>query len=192
MPLATPLIEGASSTVISKDDQWQLAAWAFKMAMLVDVANPDVPEQFFSAAERKQFHQTTLPNEHVRVFLANYKYGRHPTHAKTPSHVLTERDGNKKSFKLKISTITAGCLAMQVMSVRSVTSGELEYASEIAFEFLGRAREAVVPIWPPSSDAVRWPPSATMDQADIEDWTDMWAKAQGVTPRPESDTQHST
>ena len=63
----------------------------------------------------------------VRVFLAKYQYGQHPAHAAIPHHTLTRRD-DQQPFHLKISTITAGCLAMQVMSVRSQTSGELVYA----------------------------------------------------------------
>jgi hypothetical protein len=76
--------------------------------------------------------------------------------------------------------MTAGALGMQVMAVRSAESGELVYASEIEFEFLGKAREAIVPIWPPASGAVRWPPTQAMTQQDIEDWTDMWQKAAGL------------
>jgi len=98
-------------------------------------------------------------------------------------HTLTERQGERKSFDLKISTMTVGSLGMQVMAVRSTTSEELVYASEIEFEFLGKAKEAVVPIWPPRSDAIRWPPALTMTQQDIEDWTEMWRKAAGLYPQ---------
>jgi hypothetical protein len=69
---------------------------------------------------------------------------------------------------------------MQVMATRSTVSGELAYASEIEFEFLGKAKDAIASIWPPMPSAVRWPPNATMTQEDIEDWTDMWRTAQGL------------
>ena len=70
--------------------------------------------------------------------------------------------------------MTGGALGMQVMAVRSVSTRELVYASEIEFEFLGKAKDAVVRIWPPNDDAVRWPPSRAMTQQDVEDWTGMW------------------
>jgi len=54
------------------------------------------------------------------------------------------------------------------MAVRSTASGELVYASEIEFEFLGKAKDAIVPIWPPNSGAVRWPAAQAMTQQDIE------------------------
>ena len=174
-PLATPLILGNDDVLLPPAAQWKLAAWAYKMAMLLEVANPDDPRRFFAAADRKQFRDTTLAHERVRVFLSNYEYGQHPAHAHVPVHNLTEREGDRRSFDLKISTMTAGALGMQVMAVRSISSGELVYASKIESEFLGKAKDAVVRIWPPSSDAVRWPPVETMAQQDVEDWTDMWS-----------------
>jgi hypothetical protein len=173
-PLATPLIIGTDDAIIPPAAQWKLAAWAYKMAMLIEVANPDNPPDFFTPSERLQFRQTTLPHECVRVFLAKYDYGQHPAHSATPLHTYTQREGERKTFKLKISTMTAGALAMQLMSVRLATSDDLVYASEMEFEFLGKAVDAVLPIWPPRSEAVRWPPKQPMTTQDIEDWTNMW------------------
>ena len=186
-PVATPLITGDQDVILPPGDQWKLAAWAYKTAMLLEVAIPpnERPPLFFTPSERKQFRDTTLAHERVRVFLSKYDYGQHPAHAQLPLHTLTRREEDRQSFDLKISTMTAGSLGMQVMAVRSVASGELVYASEIEFEFLGKANEAVVPIWPPNPDAVRWPPAQTMTQQDIEDWTDMWRKAAGLYPQSE-------
>lgn len=144
------------------------------MAMLLEVAIPPAERAplFFTPSERKQFRDTTLAHERVRVFLSKYDYGQHPAHAHLPRHILTQREDARRSFDLKISTMTAGSLGMQVMAVRSTASGELAYASEIEFEFLGKAKQAIVPIWPPTSSAVRWPPIETMTQQDIEDWTE--------------------
>ena len=177
-PIATRLITGNDGALLPPDHQWKLAAWAYKMAMLLEVAIPPDERQpvFFTSEERKQFHDTTLAHERVRIFLSKYDHGNHPAHARQQAPHCTERDGEKKAFDLKICTITAGALGMQVMAVRSVTSGQLIYASEIEFEFLGKAKDAIVPIWPPRSEAVRWPPRQTMTQQDVEDWTDMWEK----------------
>lgn len=185
-PIATSLIIGNDDIVLAPGNQWKLAAWAYKMAMLLEVAVPPAERGplFFTPSERKQFRDTTLAHERVRVFLSKYKYGQHPAHAYMPRHRLTERAEQRRSFDLKISTMTAGSLGMQVMAVRSAASSELIYASEIEFEFLGKATESIVPIWPPNPDAIRWPPTQTMTQQDIEDWTDMWQKAAGI-PRSE-------
>ena len=181
-----PLIIGTDNVVLSPGDQWKVSAWAYMMAMLLEVAIPpgERPPLFFTPAERKQFHDTTLAHECVRVFLSKYDYGQHPGHANLPVHTLTEREGERKSFDLKISTLTAGALGMQLMAVRSVPSGELIYSSEIEYEFLGKAKDAIVAIWPPSSEAIRWPPREAMTQQDIEDWTDMWRKAAGLYLKP--------
>jgi hypothetical protein len=107
-PLATPLIEGNQDIIIKPAEQWTLAAWAFKMALLLEIAAKENPQPFFTAAERKQFRETLIPSEKVRVFLAKYEYGQHPAHAAIPLHTLTRRD-DQQPFHLKISTITAGC-----------------------------------------------------------------------------------
>lgn len=95
----------------------------------------------------------------------------------TPRHTFTERTGPQRSFYLKISTVTAGYLAMQVMCVRSVASNELVPADEIEFELSGSARQVVLPIWPPVPGYLQWPPGRTMSHQDVQDWTSMWIKA---------------
>ena len=185
--LALPLIvgEGVVSLALGPESQGQLAAWAYKMAMLVEVSNPDTSTEFFTPADRLRFRQTTSAPRFVRVFLGRYDFGHRPAHATTPRHTLTARADAKRKFYLKISTITVGYLAMQVMSVRSVESKELVPASEIEFEFDGLAREAVIPIWPPGPGHVAWPPVHTMSHQDIEDLTSMWIKAANPSARPD-------
>ncbi len=181
-PIASPLILGEPIDIIKPADQERLAAWAYKMALLLEVAMPQEERapQFFTAAERLDFRQTTFPNEHVRVFLANFKYGQEPAHAHQHQQTLTRRD-DKVTFERRVSTITAGCLAMQVFAVRLVATGQLAYAtSEMEVEFLGKAKTAIAPIWPPSPNAVRWSDLDVMSKEDIEEFTEMWSKAEGL------------
>ena len=176
-PLATPLILGDAVDLIKPADQWKLAAWIYKMAMLLEIATPrqERSPDFFTAAERLDFRKTKIPNEHVRVFMANYKCGQVPAHANQHLLTLTRRE-DQVSVHLKITTITAGCMAMQVVAVRSVDTGQLMYAtSEMEVEFQGKAKCAIAPIWP-SSEAVRWSLLEMMTQQDVEDWTDTWSK----------------
>ena len=177
-PIASPLIRGEDSVVLSPNDQWKLAAWAYKMAILLEVSIPpgERPPLFFYPEDRRQFRDTTTADEHVRIFVSKYQYGQRPGHAQLREHNFTERENKNRSFDLRVSTMTAGQLGMQVIAVRSVLSAELVYASEIEFNLLGKAKNAIVRVWPPNSEAVRWPPRATMTQQDIEDWTEMWSK----------------
>src|SRR5438067_8207286 len=94
-PIATPLITGNEDLVLAPSAQWKLSTWAYKMAMLLEVAIPpnERPPLFFTPAERKQFRDTTLAHERVRVFLSKYEFGQHPAHAHLPMHTLTERQG---------------------------------------------------------------------------------------------------
>ena len=173
-PLASPLIVGGDAVELTPESRSRLAAWAYKMAMLVEVANPDKSVEFFTPAERLLFRQTTTAHPLVRVFLSRYDFGQRPAHALTPCHRFEEKTGARRTFYLKLSTITAGHLAMQVMSVRSAESNELVPASEMEFEFCGTARDAVIPIWPIVPESPSWPPVHTMSHDDIEAWTSMW------------------
>ena len=65
--------------------------------------------------------------------------------------------------------MTAGCLAMQVLSVRSVASNELVPAGTLGLDVFGRARGTVSPIWPPVPGNLEWPPARTMSHQDLED-----------------------
>jgi hypothetical protein len=181
-PIASPLILGESVDIIRPADQERLAAWAYKMALLLEVVVPQKERaaEFFTAAERFDFRQTTLPNEHVRVLLANFKYGQEPAHAHQHQHTLTRRD-DQITFERRICTITAGCMALQVFAIRRVDTGGLAYAtSEMEVEFLGRAKTAIAHIWPPTSNAVRWSNLDVMSKEDIEEFTEMWSKAEGL------------
>jgi hypothetical protein len=92
-PIATPLITGNEDVVLSPGHQWKLAAWAYKMAMLLEEAipPPEKPPLFFTRSERKQFRETTLAHERVRVFLSKYDYGQHSARPTAAPHADTAR-----------------------------------------------------------------------------------------------------
>jgi hypothetical protein len=151
------------------------------MALLLDARMPHVEYgQFFTSTDRLQFRHRTVAHPYVRVFLAKYEYGHHPAHAIIPRHKLTERDGERRTFTLLISTVTTGHLALQVMSVRSEATGQLVPASEVAFNFEGLAKYAVLSLWPVDKYVVSWPPEYAMDALELEEWTAMWGKPIGL------------
>jgi hypothetical protein len=172
-PLITPMITGDEAITLSADNQSTIAAWAYKMAMLLEVPAVGNRDPYFTPAERLQFRQTSLAHPYVKVFLARYAFGQHPGFAMDQRHTFTERSTGTARL-LKVATMTVGHLAMQLMAVRSTASGELVPASEMEFEFLGKARRAVLQIWPTNPLGVSWPPELTMDGQDLEEWVNMW------------------
>ncbi len=113
---------------------------------------------------------------------SKYDNGQTPAHAHQQLPLMTRRDDGFAT-RLKICTITAGAFGMQVVAVRSVASEALVYASsEMECELQGKAKTAIMPIWPPTNEGLRWPPVDTMTQQDVEDWTEMWSKADGQRP----------
>jgi len=183
-PIATPLVLGDREDVIKPLDQWKLAAWAYKMALLLEIAMPpeERSQEFYTPDERLQFRQTTIANEHVRVFLARYQCGQHPAHAHQQQLTLTRREDGFKC-RLRLTTVTAGSLGMQVIGIRSVSDGRLLFAkTEMEIELLGKARNAIAPIWPPTNEALRWSGLEVMTSEDIENWTAMWSDSDSVLP----------
>lgn len=169
------MITGDEAITLSADKQSAIAAWAYKMAMLLEVAAIGNRDPYFTPAERLQFRHTSLAHPYVKVFLARYAFGQHPGFAMDQRHTFTERSTGTARL-LKIATMTVGHLAMQLLAVRSTTSGKLVPASEMEFEFLGKAKRAVVQIWPTSHLGVSWPPELTMEGQDLEEWVDMWVE----------------
>jgi hypothetical protein len=179
-PLGESMIVGDAAFSLLPSGQSVLATWAYKMALLLDARMPHAEHgHFFTSTDRLQFRHRTVAHPYVRVFLTKYNYGHHPAHAMIPRHTLTERDGERRAFNLLISTVTTGQLALQVMSVRSEATGQLVPANQLAFNFEGLARYAVLSIWPVERHVVCWPPEYAIDALELEDWTAMWAKAIG-------------
>ena len=75
---------------------------------------------------------------------------------------------------------------MQVIAIRGFDSGKLMYAkTEMEVEMLGKAKVAIAPIWPPTNEGVRWSGLEIMTTEDVENWTEMWSKAENVFPSPQ-------
>ena len=163
--LATPLIVGerAVALALAPESRALLAAWAYKMAMLLDVAHPSTSKEFFTPSDRLRFRRTISAHGCVRVSLGRYEFGDRPALARK----LCDTFAGQAYWEL--ATMTAGHLAMQVLSVRSVASNELVPASNFGLEFSRLARETVFPIWPPVPGYLEWPPARTMSHQDVED-----------------------
>ena len=163
--LAAPLIAGerAVAFALAPESQALLAAWGYKMAMLLDVVHPSTSSEFFTPSDRLRFRRTISAHAFVRVFLGRYEFGDRLALARKL------RDTIAGQAYWELATVTAGHLAMQVLSVRSVASNELVPADRLGLGFSGLAREMVLPIWPPVPGYLEWPPTRTMSHQDVED-----------------------
>ena len=184
-PVVSPLIIGEDvvALALAPESRALLAAWAYKMAMLLEVSHPNASTEFFTpVAERLRFRQTASAPWRVHVFVGRYNFSQRLAHATILRQTFAQR-----AFYLQLATLTAGHLAMQVMAVRSVASNDLVSAEQMNYEFCGPARETVVPIWPPMPGYLEWPPARTMSDQDIEDVSSMRIdapKSEGTRFRP--------
>ena len=174
-PLATPLIVGERTVALalSPESRALLAAWAYKMAMLLDVAHPSRSREFYTPSDRLLFRRTSLAHGFVHVFLGRYAFGDRPALARKL------RDTPARRAYSELATMTAGHLAMQVLSVRSVASNELVPAGTRGLDLFDRARGTILPIWPPVSGYLEWPPARTMSHQDVEDLAELDARSAG-------------
>ena len=181
-PVAAPLIWGNDTIILDLQAQRTLAAWAYKMAMLVIIGGNQLVDPFFRPGERRAFRDTTVAHSYVWVLLSKYDFGQRPAHATNQEHRLSPLDGGAPLI-LKVITFSVGSLAMQVVAVRSVATGELVSGGELGgVIFEGTAVETLLPIWPPSFPSLRWPPARTMDHLAVEQWTSVWAESFNVRP----------
>ena len=172
-PIVSPLIIGEDEVALAPESRALLAAWAYKMAMLLEVSHPNASAEFFTPVdERLRFRQTASVPPRVRVFVGSYDFAQRLAHATILRQTFAER-----TFYLQLATLTAGHLAMQVMSVRSVASNNLVSAEQMNCEFRGPARETVVRIWPPVPGCLEWPPARTMSHQDVDDVASMRIEA---------------
>lgn len=173
-PIVRSMLFPGHRTSLSVAQQHTVAAWAYKMALLVDSRLLDsTGTQFFTAADRLEFRRTTSAHPFVRVMLANYEFGWHPAHAATPRITLTPRGWAGPTLDVKVSTITAGALAMQVMAVKAKQTGSLLPWQEADFVLSEEAAGTLRTIWP-SSAPEEWPPQITMTAVALEEITAMW------------------
>jgi hypothetical protein len=188
-PIATIMLRGTLAVPLTRAVQSILAAWAYKTSMLLEVANPDTVHFFFDKADFQAFRRITLPPETAAVYLGYYDCKGRLAHSQNPMHRLTEKFGNRRTLRFKITTLTAGHLALQVLTVRNEATGELVPAKDVAFELTGTAPEAIAQIWGGVDRYPFWPPRRRMNHQDVEDWTNMYAVAMNAAPMDSSKTQ---
>lgn len=173
LPIASGLINSDEAVLLSPQAQSILAAWAYKIALLMEVADkaPQVP--FSTPEERLQFRQSTLAHPYVKVFITRYEFGHHPGFGIDWRHTKIER-ATGITHLLKVSTFTVGYLGMQVLAVKSPDTNALVPADEVGFNFEGKARDAILQIWPVNQNAMQWPPIESLSGHELDDWASIF------------------
>ena len=173
-PLLAKAITTGSSLALSSIEQSTVAAWACKMAMVYEFANPGKPV-FFTAADRLAFRDTTKALPEVEIRLAKYAFAdKRFGHCHSACYDLTEAFGDRRALALFVTTMMAGHLAMQLIAVRDRASGALLPAATVDVEYNGPAMASLAQVWPTRRPRVTWPPANVLDEEQLLRLSEMW------------------
>jgi hypothetical protein len=169
IPYFKPMMQGQPS-VLSPDAQAAIAAWLYKMAMVLPYIypgkRPPPPQD-----RRRQFFRTHTPGpgSHAWLAVCNAKplrgwwsrYDRidmHIRRRKAPAFfVLDTQDG-------QLLTLYSFHLAMQIFITGT---DDLPLTPFVDGRFLQR-------IWPPAGIAINWPPPWAFDTNGMDHWHTSW------------------
>jgi hypothetical protein len=150
------------SIPLSPDDQYALAMWCCKTAMVIEGAKQD-KNKFYSEADRKNLHllKAVPPDTLVWVGRCAQSYLLHAEARKL--HVSRQLQGTQ---------VTDGCsttfvmkrLILQMLSVhRAAGAGGGTLGVEIQG---GDWNRSLIQVWPRADRNVRWPPSRAFGEHD--------------------------
>jgi hypothetical protein len=178
-PLLVDVVAHAAPGRWSPEGQAQIAAWCYKMALVLEFASGK--EKWFTDDERHEFRRTRAAHPFLSIRVAKYDFSDDgifkASHSYSAVHTLTsQRD--LQQFQVKLTTISAGYFAFQVVGVRNLGTGQLVDFRELGpIEFSPQATASLFQIWPTFWRGVPWPPLVSLSHKTLIDLSEMWAKA---------------
>jgi hypothetical protein len=178
-PLLVDVIAHAVPARWSAEEQAHIAAWCYKMALVLEFASGK--RVWFADDERHEFRRTRAAHPFVSIRVAKHDFSNEgifkASHSYSAVHTLTaQRD--LQQFEVKLTTISAGYFAFQVVGVRSLATGQLVDIRELGpIAFSPQAAASLFQIWPTFWRGVPWPPLQSLNHKDLIDLSEMWAKA---------------
>ena len=165
IPILSHLIRG-NSKFIDKLQQWSIAVWSIKTAMVLDSATAHAISLFYTQDERDKLRESSFIPERTSVWLGQF-HGASDVGAST-TEIKTGLP-NTTLFPTRISTFLLGSLVVQV----STTHLAPEYSdrtihigcAEGPWEYL------IAPCWPTRGVSIYWPPILAVNFSNtVLDW----------------------
>jgi len=185
-PLLSDVIAYAAPAHWSPGEQAHIAAWCYKMALVLEFASGK--RVWFTDAERHEFRRTRAAHSFLSIRVAKYDFADDgifkASHSYSAVHQLRAQKGDL-TVEVKLTTISAGFFAFQVVAVRDLSTGELIDVRELGpIEFSPQAQASLLQVWPLPGRAVPWPPVSSLNHKDLIDLSEMWAKAHEALEDP--------
>lgn len=185
-----PLIQDISIP-LSAESQLIVALWCLRMAMVMEFISRSQEPAFYTQRECEGLRSHFVSNVPaplvfpVPTFIWLARYGGPVDVASSGINIWSDPPNRPGVSKGYVSTIVAGRLALQVLSLRLARHCRDRSVSidPIPQPLSGPWRECLVPIWPPASSVVYWPPAITLreDGVSLKMFAERWSK--GIRPR---------
>jgi len=149
-----------------------VAAFAFKTAVVVDLASSKRPHPFFSHADRKRFATSLSIPRGVQIWLSLFHGKR--LHGRYTRHYSTINTGHYKGFEVYIFTYVVGFLVVQLSAFRWGSIAKPP-------RFVPRLWQndiwnpASIPLWPPAGKRVTWFALQYFDDQSIQAFSERWS-----------------
>ncbi len=141
-PLLSDVIAHAAPAHWSSDEQAHIAAWCYKMALVLEFASGK--RVWFTDAERHEFRRTRAAHPFLSIRVAKYEFSDDgifkASHSYSAVHQLRAQKSDL-TVEVKLTTISAGFFAFQVVAVRDLATGQLIDVRELGvIEFSPQAQ----------------------------------------------------
>ena len=162
-PILSPMIRDGGQTLLSKEQQQLLAAWACKTVMVFEFTSAE--PAFYTFAERDELRRTMSPPAvHMSVLIGRYVTGS----------FMGIAFGRRVDFDLRVddqlvrgradySSISLGQLVVQVVGFRLPVDVERILVPNMR-DWSGHA----VRVWPPRHPSASWPPTNSFDNETLQ------------------------
>jgi hypothetical protein len=167
--LSGPMQTGAA-TSMSAEQQKSVAAWAYKTAMVFELAG-HTPTPYYSSDERRALMESsTAPSRNVYISLAAYTGAVFSTAHHHMVGYDVEDHPTTSEVTARCTTISIGHFAVQVMGMRlpdDVHQSQLPVRGD-------RWHLRAVGIWPNPHPVVTWPPPEILDDEGLVTFANRW------------------
>jgi hypothetical protein len=151
-----PMILGYNAS-LTPDQQVDVATWTSMKAAVFEYIWSDEP--VLTAADRSVIMAQDRPPASAQVRLAAIESQGHPLQAMARRYV---KSGTQEMAYCL--TVTIGCLVLQFFGGPG--------AGNHGFQSTGRPRTDFAGIYPPSMQAINWPPVLALDDASVQNFAD--------------------
>lgn len=170
------------ATPVDAAQQFSLAIWVMKTAMVMDSVKGRAKPLFYQRPECVRMREERKIPEKTQIWIGRYSAGGLGA---IGTDLVVAKPHNPKAGLGCATTVIVGHLAVQVLAIHLDPADDVEDIVDIAPK-AGPWDDLLLPIWPIGSRAIMWPPAVTFTnggERSIAKLADRWRIGNAVHPR---------